>query len=368
MYMYNLKVLERRKILWFVVGLLIVSVLIIIYLDYKELQLADIMLKVIITILTYLIAFVEINDIWLHKKQKRKKFLYILFAILVLLNLWDITNESSDHKIEDAQRNLQIQKDSVRALKIIKNLENSLDQLNKATVKIDQINHALDNTKESIIHQVKEVGNVAIGTSKEVKKEFENLKLDLNDKPITLVIDYRIHYSHFLPSQSQTPTQKNIQKAKEFSNSFSYSLVTNNSREKYTSFDFEEDSIVRKTSLVYDNENWFFYGGAESADNENNVLCKIHIKLRPNRKRFRQIKKDDKILLVKSIKEKNSDNYRFIKNLEENAILENAYLVSWDGVYYTLNLIQEKYGGIDDDYNVRGYQYHFEVAEISNRR
>jgi hypothetical protein len=112
-------------------------------------------LKLIVTLLTFALAAIEFDFFKKFEKDKiKKRWIGALFVSLILFTIWDSTKESIDNSKESEKRDILIKEDSIRAAKIITNLENSLDSIAITKNEIVKVDSVLNGVKDSLQKQV----------------------------------------------------------------------------------------------------------------------------------------------------------------------------------------------------------------------
>ncbi|TLF44695.1 hypothetical protein [Maribacter aurantiacus] len=144
-------------------------------------------LKIIITLISISVALLEIWDFkkkeaknWKKIRKSRKFWIILLFLPLILLTIWDTTSDSIQQAELEKKRDSLITVDSLRAAKIIENLNTAVESIGSTKSEILKIDSLIGGINDSINIQIGLL-NRAVEKSKELV-DLEKQKL-VKDSP-----------------------------------------------------------------------------------------------------------------------------------------------------------------------------------------
>lgn len=131
-------------------------------------------IKIAISVLAVTIPFVEFyrfkkrtdNRRW---EKAKRPIIVISSFLLLLLTVWGEIVDNNENQIEEERRNRQIVKDSLRASRIITNLESTLIKIDSTAQNLDKVDSSIVNVNNVLNSQVNQLSSV-VSKSKEVQK------------------------------------------------------------------------------------------------------------------------------------------------------------------------------------------------------
>ncbi|MEO1485075.1 MAG: hypothetical protein AAFU57_04970 [Bacteroidota bacterium] len=155
-----LKLLKRHKVVVIFLGIsLLVFVLSYLVLPKGEYRDLAYWIKFFIIICGSAIAFIELAE-WPKKEAHRKRLMYSLFFVLLLLSIKDTSEETIGTKNAQNKMDSLIIAEKKRADTVISNLRESLDTLKSTRSIVNKLNDTLNVVKDSLTEQVVTLRNV----------------------------------------------------------------------------------------------------------------------------------------------------------------------------------------------------------------
>lgn len=254
-------------------------------------------LKLIVTLLTFALAAIEFDFLIKFKnKNKKKRWIGVLFIALIISTIWDTTKESIDNRDSEIARDKSIKVDSLRSIKIINNLNRTLQNFN-------HLDESLKIMKDSIDKQVFVVNNIL----KNAEKVSQQQEIDFNlARP--KILFYSMMYNTTFNKDSTLKELRIdfVNKGKRVANNFisKFEVIKyDNASEKFTKINIDKEKEIPNIESTRIEPQQLTGGNYH-----------ITLKIKPNTIKF---SKKDKLII--SVKLTYDDLY--LKNIKQHEYL-----------------------------------------------